>query len=265
VTEEPNTPHAPEPEVALESDQELLERFVRTRDPDLREELAVRFAPLAEQLARRYANRGERLEDLQQVAYLGLLKAIDGFDERRGTSFRAYADPTILGELRRHFRDKRWVMRVPRDLKEALPKIRNAVDELSKDLGREPDAAEVAEETGMEEEVVIDALEAAEVSRPASLDAPVTSTEPDAATIADLVGEEDENLDHAEWNVLLEERLDELDDREREVLYLRFAEDLTQREIGEQVGVSQMQVSRILSAALERLRSGAPAEPDAAS
>ncbi len=247
-------PHAPEPEVALESDDELLARFVRTRDPDLREELAIRYAPLAEGLARRYANRGERLEDLQQVAYLGLLKALDGFDDIRGTSFRAYAEPTILGELRRHFRDKRWAMRVPRDLKEALPKIRAAVDELSKDLGRSPETAEVAEEAGMEEEVVIDALEAAEASRPASLDAPIAATEPDAATIADLVGAEDQNLEHAEWNVLLEERLEKLDERQREVLYLRFAEDLTQREIGEQIGVSQMQVSRILGAALDELR-----------
>ena len=248
------TPHAPEPEVGLETDDELLARFVRTRDPDLREELAVRNAPLAESLARRYANRGERLEDLQQVAYLGMLKALDGFDDIRGTSFRAYAEPTILGELRRHFRDKRWAMRVPRDLKEALPKIRQAVDELSKDLGREPETSEVAEQAGMEEEVVIDALEAAEASRPASLDAPVAATEPDAATMGDMVGELDQNIDHAEWNVILEERLDQLDDRDREVLYLRYAEDLTQREIGERIGVSQMQVSRILSSTLEALR-----------
>ncbi len=232
----------------------MLSRFVRTRDPDLREELAVRYSPLAESLARRYANRGERLEDLQQVAYLGMLKALDGFDDIRGTSFRAYAEPTILGEIRRHFRDKRWAMRVPRDLKEALPKIRAAVDELSKDLGREPGTAEVAEEAGIEEDIVIDALDAAEASRPASLDAPVATGEPDAATIGDLVGSEDGNIDHAEWNVLLEERLDQLDDRDREVLYLRYAEDLTQREIGERIGVSQMQISRILSTALEALR-----------
>ena len=214
----------------------------------------MRYSPLAEGLARRYANRGERLEDLQQVAYLGLLKSFDGFDDIRGTSFRAYAEPTILGELRRHFRDKRWAMRVPRDLKEALPKIRAAVDELSKDLGREPGTAEVAEEAGIEEDVVIDALEAADASRPASLDAPIAAAEPDAATMADLVGDDDPNIDQAEWNVLLEERLDGLEDRDREVLYLRFVEDLTQREIGDQIGVSQMQVSRILSAALEELR-----------
>ncbi len=181
-----------------------------------------------------------------------MLKALDGFDDIRGTSFRAYAEPTILGELRRHFRDKRWAMRVPRDLKEALPKIRAAPSTSSPRTSaatRRPPRS--PSRPGMEEDVVIDALEAAEASRPASLDAPVATGEPDAATIGDLVGSEDENIDQAEWNVLLEERLEQLDDRDREVLYLRFVEDLTQREIGERIGVSQMQVSRILSAALD--------------
>lgn len=214
----------------------------------------MRYAGLAESFARRYANRGERLEDLEQVARLGMLKAIDGFDDTRGASFRAYAEPTILGELRRHFRDKRWAMRVPRDLKEALPRIRSAIDSLSTDLGREPETAEVAEEAGMEEEEVLDALEAADSTRPASLDAPVATGEPDAATIGDLVGETDGNIDQTEWNVMLEDRLERLDERDREVLYLRFVEDLTQNDIGERIGVSQMQVSRILRAALERLR-----------
>lgn len=242
--------------MALETDEELLARFVRTRRPDLREELAIRYAGLAEGLARRYANRGERLEDLEQVARLGMLKALDGFDDTRGASFRAYAEPTILGELRRHFRDKRWAMRVPRDLKEALPRIRNAVDSLSTDLGREPETSEVAAEAGMEEEEVLEALEAADRTRPTSLDAPVASAESEATTIGELVGDSDENFDQAEWGVLLEERLDRLDERDREVLYLRFVEDLTQKEIGERIGVSQMQVSRILRAALERLREG---------
>lgn len=246
-------PHAPEPEVALEDDDELLARFARTRHPDLREEIAVRNLELASSLARRYANRGERLEDLEQVAHLGLLKAIDGFDDTRGTSFRAYAEPTILGELRRHFRDKRWAMRVPRDIKEALPRIRGAVEDLSKDLGREPRPEEVAEQADMETGEVLEALEAAEVSRPASLDAPVVA-EVDAASVGDLIGEEDENIDHAEWGVMLEERLQELDERERDVIYLRFVEDMTQSAIGEEIGVSQMQVSRILRGALERLR-----------
>lgn len=240
--------------MGLEQNDELLARFVESRDSDLREELAVRYLGLSRSLARRYANRGERLEDLEQVANLGMLKALDGFDHTRGTSFRAYAEPTILGELRRHFRDKRWAMRVPRDLKEALPRIRRAVDELSKKLGREPATAEVAAEAGMEEAEVRDALQAADVSRPASLDAPVAATEPGAATIGDMVGSEDHNIDHTEWGLVLEGRLDLLEDREREVLHLRFVEDLTQREIGERIGVSQMQVSRILRATLEQLR-----------
>lgn len=247
-------PHAPDPEVGLEEDEELLARFARTRDPDLREELTIRYIGLAESLARRYADRGERLEDLEQVARLGLLKALDGFDDTRGTSFRAYAEPTILGELRRHFRDKRWAMRVPRDLKEALPRIRRAVDELAGDLGREPEAAEVAERAELEEGVVLDALDAATTSRPASLDAPASADEPESTPFGELVGAEDENLEQAEWGVLLEERLDELDERAREVLHLRFVQDMTQREIGEQIGVSQMQVSRILRDTLEQLR-----------
>jgi RNA polymerase sigma-B factor len=252
VSDQP--PHAPEPEVALEDDDALLARWVQTRDPALREELAVRFLSLVQILARRYSDRGERLEDLEQVASLGLLKALDGFDDSRGTSFRAYAEPTILGELRRHFRDKRWAMRVPRDLKEAIPRIRRAVEELEGDLGREPAPAEVAEQAGMEEEEVLEALEAAATSRPSSLDAPAAVGEPDATSVSELIGAEDENLDQTEWGVMLEERLERLDEREREVLHLRFVQDLTQREIGERVGVSQMQVSRILRATLETLK-----------
>ncbi len=252
-------PHAPEPEVALEGDEELLARFARTRDPDLREELTVRYIGLAEGLARRYAGRGERFEDLEQVARLGLLKALDGFDETRGTGFAAYAEPTILGELRRHFRDKGWAMRVPRDLKDALPRIRRAIDELSTDLGREPETAEVAEHAELEEGEVLDALEAASTSRPVSLDAPVAAGEPESTPMGELVGSEDQHLEQVEWGILLEERLEALDERAREVLYLRFACDLTQSEIGELVGVSQMQVSRILRESLEQLR----AEPEA--
>jgi RNA polymerase sigma-B factor len=247
-------PNAPDPGLALESDEELLARYSRAPDPTAREELVIRLLPLAQSLARRYEGRGERLEDLEQVAQLGLLKAIDGFDERRGNSFRSYAEPTILGEIRRHFRDKRWAMRVPRDLKEALPKIRAAVDQLSTELGREPGTGEVAEATNLDEEEVLEALEAADTSRPTSLDAPVVAGDEGAAPMAEQVGLVDENLEQAEWGVMLSERLEELDERQREVLHLRFVMDLTQREIGERIGVSQMQVSRILRATLECLR-----------
>ncbi len=249
-----DTPHAPEPEVGLEENDELLARWAQTRDPDLREELAVRYMPLANSFARRYRDRGENLDDLEQVASLGLLKALDGFDDIRGTSFRAYAEPTILGELRRHFRDKRWAMRVPRDLKEAIPRIRRAIEELESDLGREPETAEVAEQAGMEEEEVLEALEASRTSRPSSLDAPVATGDPEASTVAETIGELDGNIEETEWGLILEERLEDLDEREREALHLRFVRDLTQKEIGEEIGVSQMQVSRILRDTLAKLK-----------
>ena len=246
--------HAPEPGVALDSDEHLLAEFVRTRDQAVREELAARFMPLAEQLAVRYRDRGESLDDLKQVAHLGLLKALDGFDDSRGCSFPAYASPTIIGELRRHFRDKRWAIRVPRELKEAIPRIRVAVEDLSSDLGRMPDIEEIADQAGMEQEKVVEALEASDAARPVSLDAPAMSVGEDPAPLSERVGSEDEMLDQVDYGVMIEQRLERLSDRDREVLYLRFARDMTQTEIAEQVGVSQMQVSRILRAALEELR-----------
>lgn len=255
MSEPPEQPHAPEPEVALSEDEELLARFARTRDPDLREEIAIRYRELAISLSHRYRGRGESDEDLEQVAQLGLLKAIDGFDETRGGSLEAYATPTILGELRRHFRDRRWAMRVPRAIQEALPRIREAVDGLSTELGREPETEEVAEEVEMEPEEVLDALAAAERARPASLEAPLAA-EPDAGTVGEIVGTEDENIEHTEWGVILERRLEGLEPRDRDVIYLRFVEDMTQEEIGEEIGVSQMQVSRILRSALGQLRDG---------
>lgn len=247
-------PNAPEPEVALAETDALLARFARTRDTDLREELVVRYESLATILARRYANRGENLDDLIQVARLGLLKALDGFDERRGTGFRAYAEPTILGELRRHFRDKRWAMRVPRELKEAIPKIRSVTADLSGELGRDPTIAEIAERMGVAEADVLEAQEASSTSRPSSLDAPVSLGDESAAPMGEQIGALDPMIDQAEWGVMLSHRLDRLDERDRDVLHLRFVEDLSQREIGERIGVSQMQVSRILRAALDRLR-----------
>jgi RNA polymerase sigma-B factor len=248
--------HAPDPEVALDSEDDLLERFGRTRDQDVREEIAARYLPLASSLAARYRDRGERLEDLEQVARLGLLKAIDGFDASRGSGFAAYATPTILGELRRHFRDRSWSMRVPRDLKEAIPKIRQAISELAVETGRMPEVAEVAEATDLEAGEVREAMEASRAARPSSLDAPAAarSVEEGSMPLVEQVGGTDENLDQVEYNVVLADRLERLSDRDREVLHLSFVEDLTQSEIGERVGVSQMQVSRILRGALEKLR-----------
>lgn len=247
--------HAPDPEVVLESDGELLARFSRTRDQDAREELANRFLPMASGLAFRYRDRGERLEDLEQVAMLGLLKAIDGYDDSRTNGFSAYATPTILGEIRRHFRDRSWAMRVPRDLKEAMPRIRQAMTDLATETGRTPELAEVAEAANLPPNEVTAALEASTAARPASLDAPAGRVVDEGAQpLVEQVGQQDQHLDQVEYNVMLAERLERLTERDREVLHLSFVEDLTQSEIGEQIGVSQMQVSRILRGALERLR-----------
>ena len=190
------------------------------------------------------------------MARLGLLKAIDGYDDTRANGFPAYATPTILGELRRHFRDRSWAMRVPRDLKEALPRIRSAVADLATEKGRMPDDEEVADATNMEESEVREALEASRAARPASLDAPASTrlAEDGAIPLVEQVGVRDEHLDQVEYNVILAERLKELTVRDRLVLHLSFVEDLTQSEIGERIGVSQMQVSRIIRSALERLR-----------
>ncbi len=249
----------PSPEYGLETDEELLSRLTKTRDQLVREQLATRFLPLASGLAARYRDKGESMEDLVQVARLGLLKALDGFDATRANNFAAYATPTILGELRRHFRDRSWAMRVPRDLKEAMPRIRTAIADLATEKGRMPEVAEVAEATSMKQVDVNEAMAASTAARPASLDAPssVQLTEDGAMPLVEQVGALDEHLDQVEYNVMLDERLARLSGRDREVLHLSFVEDLTQSEIGKRVGVSQMQVSRILRSSLERMRDDA--------
>lgn len=243
-------------DLRIVSDEQLLKRFSRTRELHLREELARRFLPLAAGLAGRYRDRGESMDDLEQVARLGLLKAIDGYDATRTNRFAAYATPTILGELRRHFRDRSWAMRVPRDLKEAMPRIRSATADLATATGHMPNTSEVAEATNMEPGAVREAMAASSAARPASLDAPASARMIDegAIPLVEQLGIVDEHLDQVEYNVMLEQRLGVLSPRDREVLHLTFVEDLTQSEVGKRVGVSQMQVSRILRASLERLR-----------
>lgn len=251
----------PRPGIGRETDEQLLSRFAATRDSAAREELANRFLPLAAGLAGRYRDRGESMEDLEQVARLGLLKAIDGYDDRRANGFNAYATPTILGEVRRYFRDRSWAMRVPRDLKEALPRIRAAIADLATAKGRMPDAEEVAVATNLKRVEVDDAIAASAAARPASLDAPASTRMIDegAVPLVEQVGLDDKHLDQVEYNVILEQRLRALSDRDREILHLSFVEDLTQSEIGRRVGVSQMQVSRILRDSLQRLREAGPA------
>jgi RNA polymerase sigma-B factor len=242
-------------------DRRLLEQYHRHGDAAAREALVERFLPLARQLARRYQRGGEPLDDLVQVASLGLLKAIDRFEPDRSTAFSSFAVPTILGELKRHFRDRGWSVRVPRDLQEMTVRVDRTAEELSGELGRAPTPAEIAEHIGITTEQVLEAREAAGAYRAVSLDRPREEDEDDAS---EWMGIEDPGFGVAEDAATVERLMTVLSDREREVLRLRFGEDLTQSEIGARVGVSQMHVSRLIRQALARLRAAADDERNVA-
>ena len=226
-------------------------------DAEAREELVQRFLPLARQLARRYQRGGEPLDDLVQVASLGLLKAIDRFDPSREVAFSSFAVPTILGELKRHFRDKGWSVRVPRDLQEMAVRVERVSEDLSRQGGRAPTLAEIAEEIGITTEQVLEAREAAGAYRAISLDRPREDDEEGEGGLGDAMGEEDPGFRLAEDAATVERLMAVLSDREREVLRLRFEEDLTQSQIGERVGVSQMHVSRLIRQSIAHLREAA--------
>jgi RNA polymerase sigma-B factor len=228
-------------------------------DVSAREELAERFLPLARDLALRYSYTDEPYDDLLQVASLGLIKAIDRFEPGRGTKFTSYAAPTILGELKRHFRDKGWSMHVPRNLQERALAVSRETEALSKSLGRSPKAREVAAALGCTVEEVLEAQEVAASYEAASLDAPATRDDEESATLVDLLGDEDPSYDLVDDRHAIATTWNQLPEVEREVLELRFLHDLTQREIGEQIGYSQMHVSRLLRRALNRLERAAAA------
>lgn len=242
-------------------DRDLFDRYLREGDPAARDQLVERFLPLARQLARRYQRAEEPLDDLVQVASIGLIKAIDRFEPDRAVAFSSYAVPTILGELKRHFRDKTWSVRVPRDLQELALKVDRKVAELSRRLHRSPTVQEIAEAVEATEEEVLEALEAAAAYRATSFDAPRTSEDDAGGTLGDQMGGEEKGFGLAEDRATLHRLLGVVTPREREVLRLRFEEDLTQAEIGERIGVSQMQVSRIIRQSLGRLRAAAQ-QPD---
>jgi RNA polymerase sigma-B factor len=239
----------------------LLEAYHRHGDRQAREALVQRFLPLARQLARRYQRGSEPLDDLIQVASLGLLKAIDRFEPERPTAFSSFAVPTILGELKRHFRDRGWSVRVPRDLQEQAVRVERVAEELTRTLGRAPTPAELAEHMGITAEQVLEAREAAGAYRAVSLDRPRDEDE-EGDGMADSMGIEDPGFGLAEDAATVERLMGVLGDREREVLRLRFVEDLTQSEIGARVGVSQMHVSRLIRQAVERLREEAEVPQD---
>lgn len=233
----------------------LFVEYSRTRDQQVRAQLLEAHLGLAEYLARRFDNRGEPLDDLVQVASMALLKAIDRFDPERGVEFSTFATHTVAGELKRHFRDKGWSIRAPRRMQELYLRLGQLVGDLSQQLGRSPTITELAREAGVAEEEVLEALEAGQAYRSASLDSPAGNEDGD--DLADRLGEVDPNFVRAEGRAMLEPLLLKLQPRERHILRLRFYEGQTQSEIARQLGISQMHVSRLLARSLATLRSEA--------
>jgi RNA polymerase sigma-B factor len=236
-------------------DEQVHRRYARSRDPGLREQLVHRYLPLARYAASLYARGSEPFDDLLQVASVGLLKAIDRYDPSRGAAFSSYALPTMSGELRRHFRDRGWAVRPPRDLQEQALVVERAAEELVSELGRSPTVAEVAGRADLDTETVLEAREALTARMSTSL-----STSPrdeEDHPLDERLGCEDGGFADAERRATLAELSRVLTPRERHVLRLRFDEDLTQAEIGRIVGLSQMHISRVLRAAVEKLRRAA--------
>jgi RNA polymerase sigma-B factor len=244
------------------ADRALFARYLDQRDPVDRDTLVERFLPLARQLARRYQRPDEPFDDLFQVASLGLVKAIERFDLDRQVAFSSYAVPTIVGEIKRYFRDRTWSVRVPRDLQELSLKVDRAVSELDVKLHRTPTVGEISAKVGAGEEDVLDALEASGAYKATSLQAPWGNDADSGETVGDAIGIEERGFAAAEDRATVARLMRGITPREREVLWLRFAGELTQAEIGEQVGVSQMQVSRIIRQAVSRLRAYAAIHED---
>jgi RNA polymerase sigma-B factor len=238
-------------------ERELLRaKFVeyrRTGERRLRNELIEAHKSLASHLARRFANRGEPFDDLLQVAYLGMLKAVERFDPERGLEFSTFATATVEGELKRHFRDKTWSVRVPRRPQELHLRLGNVINELSQRLNRPPRVPEVAAELGVTDEEVLEAMEVGGAYRSSSLDARPSEGH-DATALERRIGTRDQGFDLAEHRVLLDRVLADLPDRERLIVELRFFHDKTQTEIAQEVGISQMHVSRLLGRTLIKLR-----------
>ncbi|HEX2071082.1 MAG TPA: SigB/SigF/SigG family RNA polymerase sigma factor [Thermoleophilaceae bacterium] len=218
-----------------------------------REDMITSLLPLARRLASRYRHSGEAQEDLEQVAYLGLVKAVDRYEPERGPLVR-YAVPTILGELRRHFRDKGWGTHVPRSVQENLLEVTAATDKLLTQLGRTPTTHEIAGATGISSEDVIYALDAARSYTPAALDAPLAGDETESRALGETLGSADEHYELVELGQAIGPAFRVLPEREQTIVRLRFFEDLTQSEIAERVGISQMHVSRLIRKALEAMR-----------
>jgi RNA polymerase sigma-B factor len=246
-----------------QEEQRLFVEYRRSGDRAARDALIERFLPLARSLARRYSRGSEPLDDLEQVASLALIKAVDGFDVERGTAFSSYAVPSIVGALKRHYRDRVWSVRPPRDLQELALRVAQLNDELTAASGVPPTVALIAEQAGVDVEAVVEAREAYRALRADSLDQPRRAGEDDGGSLIETIGTRDTEIRRAFDRVALEALLRSLDDRERVIVRLYYQDELTQAEIGKRLGYSQMHVSRLLRRAVEELLLAASAqEPD---
>ncbi len=234
-------------------DRELLRRYHEDGDPRAREQLIARHLPLVRSLARRYAGRGEPLEDIEQVGAIGLIKAIDRFDLEREVSLATYATPNVVGEIKRHFRDKGWAIRVPRSLQELNARMSSTIDDLTGRLGHSPSVSEIAESLGTSNEEVLEAMEVGSAYTALSLDAGPAGSDDDNDPM-EAIGGEDVEFDRSEDRATLGPALAHLPDREREILRMRFEEGLPQTQIAERVGLSQMHVSRLIRRSLAAMR-----------
>jgi RNA polymerase sigma-B factor len=235
----------------------LIREYQRTREPRLREQLVHRYLPLARSLARRFASGGEPLEDLEQVAALALVKAVDGFDAERGTAFSSYAVPSIAGAIKRHFRDHGWSVRVPRELQERAMRVNQLEKELSGALGEAPTLTELAEATALGAEDVLEARVAYRALHASSLDAPTLDADGESPALIETMGGDDDGYSTVLDRSALDSLLGRLDERDRAIIELYFREELTQSEIGDRLGYSQMHISRLLRRAVGELEKAA--------
>ena len=240
----------------------LLREYAAHRDPAVRERLVELNSDLVRFIARRFANRGEPLEDIEQVGFLGLIQAIERFDPSLENEFSTFATPTIMGEIRRHFRDRSWSIRVPRRLQENYTRAMRAQEQLSQELGRQPSVAEIAARLGLETDEVLAALEVSPAQHTVSLDATRPGRdEEEGSELGERLGQEDDNLERVEMKALIEQAMAHLSPRERQIMLLRFVDQLPQTEVAKRLGISQMHVSRLQRAALERMRREFPEPP----
>lgn len=234
--------------------RELFRQYKATGDPEVRDQLIVSHLNLVRFLASKFKNRGEPLDDLIQVGTIGLIKAIDRFDPSRGLEFTTYATPTILGEIKRHFRDKGWSVRVPRRLQELSAKVNQANDELTNELSRSPSVEEIAKRMGASVDDVLEAMESSSAYSSVPLEGGGSSDDDDAPSVIDHYATEDENLAASDDRIVLEDAIRDFSPREKDVIRMRFFEGMTQVEIAERLGISQVQVSRLLRRTLRRVQ-----------